>query len=229
MFIEDVSLWAALGGGLASFFTPCVLPMVPVYLGSLASTDIFKKDVAGKRHILFLHSLSFVLGFAAVFTLMGALVGLAGISINPNSLAVKTIAGGLLIFFGLFILLSFKIPQLNFTKRLTPRAVTGGGYIRSFFTGAVFTIAWTPCVGPILGSVLTIASVSETVWEGAYLLLIFSIGLGIPFLIIGIGFDELLPVIKKFQKYSVIVYIISGILLILAGILIATGNMRLFV
>ncbi|MBG7617136.1 MAG: sulfite exporter TauE/SafE family protein [Chloroflexi bacterium] len=229
MFIEDVSLWAALGGGLASFFTPCVLPMVPIYLGSLASTDIFNKDVTGKRHVLFLHSLSFVLGFAAIFTLMGAFVGLAGISINPNSPAIKTIAGGLLIFFGLFIILSFKIPQLNFTKRLTPRAATGGGYIRSFFTGAVFTIAWTPCVGPILGSVLTIASVSETVWEGAYLLLIFSIGLGIPFLIIGIGFDELLPVIKKFQKYSVIVYIISGILLILAGILIATGNMRLFV
>jgi len=99
------------------------------------------------------------------------------------------------------------------------------GYLRSFFIGAAFSISWTACVGPILGSILAIAATQETAWEGAYLLVVYSLGLGLPFLIIGIAFDFFTPVLKKIQRYSTVIRLASGLLLILIGILILTGNL----
>jgi len=99
------------------------------------------------------------------------------------------------------------------------------GYLRSFFTGAIFSLAWTPCVGPILGSILTLAAVSETAWHGGYLLAIYSLGLGLPFLIIGAAFDSVSPWLKRIHRYSSLIYIISGVLLIVVGVLILTNRL----
>ena len=225
--MENISFIAALGAGLASFLSPCVVPMVPVYLASLAGPEILKDGYRPKRRIIFLHSLSFVLGFTFVFTAMGALVGLAGININPNSIVVQRIVGSLLILFGLFMLVTLKVPWLNLEKRLSPSLGRTGGYLRSFLTGAVFTLAWTPCISPILGSILAIAFNTDTAWQGAYLLLVFSIGMGIPFLIIGAAFDTLIPFIKKLNKYTRWIYVTSGVLLISLGIIIISGNIHL--
>ena len=216
----------AFGAGLVSFVSPCALPMVPVYLASLAGPEVLEARAATSRRPVFLHSLSFVLGFALVFTMMGAAAGLAGIVINPNSPLVQKIVGGLLIAFGLFMLAALKIPQLNYERHLSPSLGTTSGYLRSFLTGGIFTLAWTPCVSPILGGILTLALGSETAWHGAYLLLTYSLGLGLPFLVIGAAFSSIRPLLKAIHRYSSLVHIISGILLVSVGIVILTGNLN---
>ena len=223
--MENISIFAAFGAGLASFITPCVLPLVPVYIASLAGPEILDSKTAVNRMPIFLHSLSFVLGFSIVFTLMGALVGLAGIPINPNDPLVQKISGSIILFFGFFMLASLKIPWLNYEKRLSPSLGKTSNYLRSFLIGGTFSLAWTPCIGPILGSVLTLAANSETAWQGTYLLAIYSLGLGLPFLIIGAAFSSISPLLKRINRYSRIIYIISGVILVVVGILIITGNL----
>ena len=156
---------------------------------------------------------------------MGAVVGLTGYALNPDYALLCKIAGSLLIAFGLFILLALWVPWLNYEKRLTPSMGNTTGYLRSFLIGAVFSLSWTACVGPILGGILTIASVKATAWQGAYLLAVYSLGLGIPFLIIGVAFDSILPLLKRIHRYSRIIYIVSGLLLIAVGVLILTNKL----
>ena len=221
----DISLLVAFGAGLASFVSPCVLPLVPVYLASLAGPEILEPRVKRIRLPIFFHSLSFVIGFSLVFIMMGVLVGLAGIAINPNSPLVQRVSGGLLVAFGLFMLLTLKVPWLNYEKRLNPSLGNTTGYLRSLLIGAIFPVAWIPCTSWILGGILTLAATSDTVWRGAYLLAIYSLGLGLPILAMGIAFDFITPLLKRINRYSVWVYIISGLLLIAVGILILTGRL----
>lgn len=221
----EISFLVAFSAGLLSFLSPCVLPLVPVYLASLAGPEIFDAKATRKRMPIFLHSLSFVLGFSLVFTMMGTLVGLAGVVINPNSPLVQSLSGSLLIVFGLFMLAALKIPWLNYEKRLSPSLGNNTGYLRSLLIGGVFTLAWIPCTSPLLGSVLALALNSETAWQGGYLLAIYSLGLGLPFLIIGATFGSIRPLLKRIQRYSRLIYIISGILLVAVGILILTNNL----
>ena len=226
--MENISLLSAFGAGLASFISPCVLPLVPVYFASLCGPEILDAKAAVSRVPVLLHSLSFVLGFTIVFTVMGSLVGLAGIAITPNSPLVQRISGGLMIAFGLFMLAALKVPWLNYEKRLAPSLGATTGYLRSFLIGGVFCLAWTPCISPLLGSVLTLAWSSQTAWQGAYLLAIYSLGLGLPFLIVGAAFSSITPLLKRIQRYSRLVYIISGVLLITVGILTLTNRLVLF-
>jgi len=219
---DNVSLLVAFGAGLSSFLLPCVIPLVPVYFASLYGPEIFDSGTR-KRFPVFLHAVSFVLGFTVLFTMVGAGVGLLGLALNPNSALVRWVSGGLLILFGSIMLASLKIPWLNLEKRLTPSQNIATGYLRSFLTGAIFSVAWTPCVGPVQGAVLTVAWTSQSAWEGAYLLAIYSLGLGLPFLVVGAAFDFATPLIRKFNQYSRVLYIISGSLLITMGILVL-GN-----
>ena len=177
---------------------------------------------------IFLHSFSFVMGFTIVFIIMGVGAGLAGFAISSHLTVIRQIAGGLLVFLGAFLLVAQKIPWLNYEKRLSPSRSSSTGYLRSLLTGAIFALAWTPCVGPILGGILALAWSSETVWSGAYLLALYSLGLGIPFLIIGAAFDLVLPLLKRIQRYSRAIYIFSGVLLIVVGILILTNKLVWF-
>ena len=226
--MEKISFLAAFGAGLASFVSPCVLPLVPVYLASLAGPEIFVTGAYKSRIPIVLHSLSFVLGFSLVFTMMGVLVGLTGIVISPYSVVVRQVVGSLLIVFGLFMLAALRVPWLNYERRLAPSLGTTTGYLRSFLTGGIFCLAWTPCVSPLLSSVLTLALGSETAWHGAYLLAIYSLGLGLPFLIIGIAFDSITPLLRRIHRYSRLIYIISSLLLITIGVLILTNSLTWF-
>ena len=226
--MDNISFLVAFGAGVASFVSPCVLPLVPVYLASLAGPEIFEARATRSRVPIFLHSLSFVVGFSIVFTALGAAVGLAGLFIGAHLAAIRTISGGLLIAFGLFMLVALKVPWLNYEKRLAPSRGITTGYLRSLLTGAIFCLAWTPCVGPILAGILTLAWGSETAWHGAYLLAIYSLGLGLPFLAIGAAFDSLTPLLKRITRYSSIIYIASGALLIIVGILILTNRLAWF-
>ena len=225
--MEDVSLAVAFGAGLLSFFSPCVLPLVPVYLASVCGTEILEVEKPKARFPIFFHSLSFVIGFAIIFVALGAAAGLAGFAIGSHSLILK-IAGGLLIAFGVFLLASLKFPWLNYEKRVAPSLGATSGYLRSMLIGAIFPLAWTPCVGPVLGGILALAWSSETAWQGAYLLAIYSLGLGIPFLVIGIAFDFFRPLLRRLHRYSTWSYLISGLLLITVGILTLTNTLNWF-
>jgi len=225
--MENISAIAAFVAGLASFLLPCVLPLAPIYLAILAGPEILEPGADKKNVRVFLLSLTFVAGFSAVFIGLGAGAGLAGLAISINFFLIKQVAGILLIVFGTLFLLSQKVPQLNFQKRLTPSQSTKTGYIRSFATGAIFSMVSMTCATYILGGILMLAAVSATAWRGASLLAIYSLGLGIPFLIIGAAFDRVTPLLKRIQRHSKAVYITSGAVLIVLGILVTTGRLTL--
>jgi cytochrome c-type biogenesis protein len=225
--VENISAIAAFVAGLTSFLLPCVLPLAPIYLAILAGPEILEPGADKKNVRIFLHSLTFVAGFSAVFIGLGAGAGLAGLAISINFFLIKQVAGILLIVFGTLFLLSQKVPQLNFQKRLTPSQSTKTGYIRSFATGAIFSMASMTCATYILGGILMLAAASATAWRGASLLAIYSLGLGIPFLIIGAAFDRVTPLLKRIQRHSKAVYITSGAVLIVLGILVTTGRLTL--
>jgi cytochrome c-type biogenesis protein len=224
MMAENISLIVAFGGGLLSFLSPCVLPMVPVYLVSICGPGMLEPAAERSRVHIFFNSLSFVVGFSVIFIAYGAVAGLAGFALGSAPI-VQKIAGGLLIAFGLFILGALKFPWLNYEKRINPSLGSTTGYLRSLFIGAVFSLGWAPCIAGIAGGILGLALYSATVWWGIYMMTIFSLGLGIPFLIIGIAFDSVVPLLRRIQHYSRIIYIISGLLLIIVGILILTGKL----
>lgn len=226
--MENITLLVVFGAGLLSFLSPCVLPMVPVYLTILTGPEIIEKGAAGNRLVIFLHSLSFVTGFALIFSALGAIAGLTAFAINPSSTVLNNISGSLMIAMGLFMLLALKVPRLNYARGFTPAMGATTGYLRSFFIGAIFTLAWTACVGPILGGVLAIALNSATAWRGAYLLAVYSLGLGLPFLVIGLAFDFARPLLRGLSRYSRVVHIVSALLLVTVGGLVLANKITWF-
>ena len=222
--MDHIPFIAAFGAGLASFLSPCVLPLVPVFLTSLAGPEaLVEKEFQRSR--TFFSSLSFVLGFGIIFTLAGALAGLAGISLSPNSLTVRLISGTVMTILGLLMLLALKIPALNMEARVNLRLGKTSGHIRAALIGGSFALAWTPCLSPILGGILMLALNSATAWKGALLLAVYSIGMGLPFLVIGLAFSALHPWLKRLNKYSQYIYIASGLILLSFGILILAGKL----
>ena len=222
--MADISLWTAFGGGVLSFLSPCVLPLVPVYLASLVGPEILEPGAKRISLGLFLHSVCFVIGFSTVFVSLGTIAGLAGLAINSQTI-VRYLAGSLLLGFGLFMLASWKVPRLNYEKRLTPSQGATTGYLRSLLIGGIFALAWTPCVGPVLGGILALALDSATACKGAWLLAAYSLGLGIPFLVIGTIFGWITPLVKQLSRYSRLGYVISGVLLSSVGILVLTDRL----
>ena len=226
--MEEIPLLLAFGYGLLSFLSPCVLPLVPVYLASLAGPEIFESQSRRRKLPIFWHSLAFVIGFSMIFTLWGAGAGLIGSTLVQYSVVIRQVAGGLLIAFGLLMLAALKIPWLNFERRLNLSLGTTTGYLRSLLIGAIFPVAWIPCTSWVLGGILMLASTSETAAQGAYLLAIYSLGLGLPFLAIGVAFDLLTPLLRNISRYSTWIYIVSSLLLIAVGILILADKLVWF-
>ena len=215
----------AFGGGLLSFFSPCVLPLVPAYLANLAGVTAIDPNTRRSYLPTLFHSLSFVLGFSIIFIGLGASVGLIGTAITAHSDLLRQIAGVLIIAFGIFLIAAFKLPWLNYEKRLTTKTGSNPGYFRSIGIGAAFALGWTPCIGPILGAILTLAMSSQTVGEGALLLAVYSLGMGIPFIILGLIWGAIMPLWKSINRHLGTISIVSGVLLIIVGILMLTGNL----
>lgn len=223
--MTQISYIVAFSGGLLSFFSPCVLPLVPAYLANLAGVTAIDPNTRRSYLPTLFHSLSFVLGFSIIFIGLGASVGLIGTTITAYSALLRQIAGGLIIAFGVFLIAAFKLPWLNYEKRLNPTVGSNPGYLRSIGIGAAFALGWTPCIGPILGAILTLAWSSQTVAEGALLLATYSLGMGIHFIILGLVWGAIMPFWKSINRYLGVISIVSGVLLIIVGILILTGNL----
>ena len=222
MATENITLPAALLAGLLSFLSPCVLPLVPIYLGYITGTAVSSLD-SSKRLTTLIHAAFFVLGFGLLFVALGATAGLLGSLVNTILPYLIKIGGAILIVLGLHMTGLITIPFLALEKRLELRQSERKNYGSSFLVGVVFAAGWTPCVGPVLSGILMLAADSQTVSHGALLLAFYSLGLGLPFLVVAALVDVAVPALRKMAKYVRIVSILGGVLLILMGILLLAG------
>ena len=220
--------------GILTFLAPCTLPLVPAYLGFISgvSTEDLQNPITAKsaKRKIFLNGLFFILGFSAVFVVLGSLAGLFGQLLFGYRIWLSRIGGIFVILFGLFMLNVVKIPFLSREIQIkTPSFFQKGGRTNSFVLGATFGLGWTPCVGPILGSILTLSAASTTVFQGAFLLAVFSLGLAVPFLVIAASFSSASSHIAKLGKLLKVISIIGGLFLIFLGILLLTNKLGVWI
>jgi cytochrome c-type biogenesis protein len=203
--------------GIVIFISPCMLPMLPLYFSYIIGQETENKS----RKALF-NSLGFVLGFTIVFVSLGALAGTLGSFLIRYRTTVNIVSGLFIVFLGLNFMGAIKIPFLNRTMKLQNKR-KGNSFLSSILFGLVFSIGWTPCVGPLLSSALLQASSSGNVWNGILLLFTFSMGLGIPFIVSSMLVDRLKNTFDFIKKHYRVINLISGIFLVLVGILMITG------
>ena len=224
----DVTIWIAFTAGLLSYFSPCVLPLIPSYLtyiSGLSFAELKDSDAGSKvRLTVILHSLAFIAGFSAVFITLGALAGFASASFQiylRDGLGIVQKIGGVMIFlFGIHLSGLFHFGMLLGEKRIQLRNKPTG-FIGTFLVGIAFAAGWTPCIGPILGAILAIAAGSSGgVGKGILLLTFYSAGLGVPFLVSGVLFHSFLSFFDRFKKHIRIIEVFTGLLLMFAGILL---------
>lgn len=220
--------------GILTFLAPCTLPLVPAYLGFISgvSAKDLQDPLAAKqaKRKIFLNGLFFILGFSAVFVILGSIAGFFGQLLFGYRIWLSRIGGIFVILFGLFMLNVIKIPFLSREIQIkTPSFFQKGSKINSFVLGSTFGLGWTPCVGPILGSILTLAAASTTAFQGAFLLGVFSLGLAVPFLVIAAGFGSASAHIAKLGKLLNIISIIGGLFLIFLGILLFTNKLGIWI
>ena len=213
--MEEVSLPIAYGAGVVAFVSPCVLPLVPIYLANLAGVVSLSTET--KRWVVCFHALSFVIGFTIFYTAVGASAGLIGWFIPANTL--RLISGTVILVFGIIFLASLKIPWLNYWFHWGRPFWGKVGYLRSALMGMAFAFGIGPCTGYILGGILTLAAKSQTAGKGASLLAVYSLGLGMPFLAISLLLERAFPIMNWLKRRSSIIIVVSGLLLIVIGIL----------
>lgn len=207
--------------GLLAFVSPCILPLLPVYIFYLTGVS----DYADIRHPrLIKNSIAFVIGLTLVFVSLGATASLLGQFLQENISVIRKISGIVMVVLGLNFAGVIRLNFLNFDKHLEYHTQKLD-FFTSVVFGMVFAFGWTPCVGAFLGSALLLAGNAESIWQGIAMLLLFSIGLGLPFILFAILFDRAGPVLKTLQKYHRAISVISGLVLILAGILMYTDKL----
>ena len=222
---ESLGPLFAFSAGLFSFLSPCVLPLFPSYLSFITgmSVDRLAADVTGgARGRVLLHSAAFIAGFTTVFVSLGASFSAAGQFFLDYRDWIRIAGGALIVVFGLYIAGILRIGVFTRTKQLQIRSKPAG-FIGSYAVGLTFAIGWTPCVGPILGSILTLASNDKTVQQGVGLLLAYSAGLGVPFLLSSVALGGFLKFFKKYRPFIPTVERAAGLLLVAVGILVVTN------
>jgi cytochrome c-type biogenesis protein len=223
------SFVAALAAGVVSFLSPCVLPLVPGYVSFLAGTSVGRGRGAGHDPSTILAAALFVLGFTAVFVALGSTASLAGSLLSPYRGLLGRLSGLLIAAFGVLMLGIVRLPWLYGEARIDPsRARSLGGWAAPAM-GVAFAFAWTPCVGPVLGSILVLAGSAAGVGRGAALLLVYSLGLGIPFLLVAALLDRLRGTLRWLERHALVVQRVAGALLIAFGTVLALGMLPLVV
>lgn len=207
--------------GLLSFLSPCVLPLVPSYVGFI--TGMTLPEVTGRRRAALAHALLFVGGFSLVFVLLGASATALGRTLNYYQIWLQRVGGVLIILFGLLCLGVFRVGLLTQERRvhLERKPV---GYLGSALVGMAFAAGWTPCIGPVLGGILGLAATSKDVSRGMQLLAVYSAGLALPFLIAAVAVESFLDWFQRFRPFLPWVMRISGVMLVIVGVLLVTGE-----
>lgn len=220
---ESASLGATVAfvAGLLSFLSPCVLPLVPSYLGFI--TGFTLEEMTGRRRLAMVHSLLFVIGFSLVFILLGASATALGRALNYYQEWVTRIGGVLVIFFGLYLVGVIKLGFMDQEQRLhLDRKPLG--YLGSVGVGMAFGAGWTPCIGPMLGAILSMAASQTDMQRGVILLAWYSAGLAVPFLLTAWAVETFLDLFKKFRRVMPMVQKVGGALLLLVGVLMVSGQ-----
>jgi cytochrome c-type biogenesis protein len=225
---QEVSVLIAFAAGFLSFISPCVLPLVPSYITYITGVSFHDLTDQEKRKKVkwttLIHSCLFILGFSTVFILMGASASYLGQILSKYQTWIMKIGGILIILLGIHFILQI-FPFLQIEKRFEMKRKPLG-YLGSFFVGIVFAAGWTPCIGPILSTILIYASTSQQMATGIILLASYSLGLGIPFLLASLAFNLFLSTFEKIRGYMKVIIFISGFFLIGVGILLLTGTFR---
>jgi cytochrome c-type biogenesis protein len=223
MHDQNITYAVAFSAGLFSFISPCVLPLIPSYITYITGLSFHDLQAQHPTHIVrrktLFHSICFVLGFTAIFVLFGASATLAGSLLQQYSNVIRKIGGVLIVLFGIHTTGLVPFGFLLGEKRVTIHHKPAG-YVGSFLVGLVFAAGWTPCIGPILAAILMVAANEKQVNQGILLLLIYSLGLGIPFIFSSLALHHFLSLFNRFKRFIRIFEVITGIFLMLVGILI---------
>ncbi len=215
----------AFSAGLFSFLSPCVLPLFPSYVSFITGMSVgdLTADLTGAaRRRVMLHALAFVAGFSLVFVSLGASFSAAGQFLLDYRDLIRRVGGVLIVLFGFYIAGVFKLGLLGRTKQLQLREKPAG-YLGSLAVGITFAIGWTPCVGPILGAILSLAGTAETVQRGIGLLIAYSAGLGLPFLLSAVALGSFLRFFKRYRPFIPVMERAAGALLVVVGVLVFTN------
>jgi cytochrome c-type biogenesis protein len=215
----------AFSAGLFSFLSPCVLPLFPSYLSFITGMsvgDLSGDLTAAARRRVLLHSVTFVLGFSLVFVALGASFSAAGQALFLYRDWIRIVGGVMIVVFGLYIAGLLNIGLFARTQQWQIREKPAG-YVGSFLVGVTFAIGWTPCVGPILGAILSLAGTADTVQRGVWLLIAYSAGLGVPFLLSAVALGSFLKFFKRYRPFIPVVERGAGFLLVIVGVLVATN------
>jgi len=223
-----LSVVTAFVAGIISFLSPCVLPLVPGYLSIISgvSLDQLKENAHDKslRRAVILASIMFIIGFSITFIALGATATAVSKALLVRMPMLRKIAGAIIFIFGLHILGVFRINALYQDKRMH-HVQTKSGLLGALVLGLVFALGWSPCLGPILATILALASEQDTVAKGVFLLAVYSFGLGVPFLLTSLGLNQFLSFYTRFKKHFRALEIVSGVLVLGIGILIFTDQM----
>ena len=212
----------AFGAGLISFLSPCVLPLIPGYISYISCQSL--QEILNKKEINFFPLILFCLGFSTVFVILGASASFLGQTLLQNSEILRIAAGIIIIIFSLQLIGVINIPYLNFEKRFD--AKESRNILFPYVIGVAFGFGWTPCIGPILGSILALASIEETLIRAVILLILYSLGLAFPFVLSGYLIQRFLLFSKNFRKNINLISKIGGIILLVTGILILTNQLQ---
>jgi len=228
--VAEITLAVAVVAGLASFVAPCILPMIPAFLAYISGTTLSELNqkngsntITINRTNIVLNSVFFVIGFSVVFSTLGVIIN-SVLTTSAGELVegLNYVGGIIIIGFGVFLLLSTKINKLNMEKKFFPKS-SKSSYPMSFVFGLAFAVGWTPCVGPILGTILTLAATTPSV--AFNLLLLYSLGLGIPFILIGVFYSRATRIIRSMSKHLKYYNVLLGAFIILLGILVFTNQL----
>ncbi|MFQ5538374.1 MAG: cytochrome c biogenesis CcdA family protein [Gemmatimonadota bacterium] len=221
--MNEVGILIALTAGVLSFLSPCVLPLVPSYLAFVTGMSLEDLESGVNRRATLIHSVLFVVGFSAIFILLGASASFLGQFLQQYEVWVARVGGVIIILLGLHLTGVFRLLPLMREKRFHVNDKPAG-YLGTLGVGMAFGAGWTPCIGPVLGAILTYGFSQETVWAGVGLLTVYSIGLAVPFLVAALALDWFLQAFQRFRRWMPVVERVSGALLIVLGVLLLTGT-----
>lgn len=225
MDFTNITLGLALLAGLASFLSPCVFSLVPAYIGYLGGRAAGGESVGrNNRWITFTHGLAFVLGFSVVFVLLGVATSAFGSLLYDLRFILAKVGGIVVVIFGLHMIGVYRIPFLEYDTRIQELPDPKWGYFSSALLGVFFSAGWSPCVGPVLGAILTLALNGGSISQGAGLLTAYSAGLAIPFLIAALGVGWVSTTLQKYSKLMRYVEIAMGVVLVVIGIMLFVGT-----
>ncbi|MEW5921423.1 MAG: cytochrome c biogenesis protein CcdA [Bacillota bacterium] len=223
----DLNILIAFTAGLLSFFSPCVLPLLPAYLGALGALAFpgakGANAAAPGRNRVLLPALAFICGFAVIFIVMGLAAGLLGRALLAYRELIYRLGGIVIIFFALVQLNVLKFSFLLRSWRLVSRVPAAGGFISAMLMGAVFSAGWSPCVGPVLGGILLLAMVASSTLQAAYYLVAYTAGMAVPFFLVALFLEGFMLKRGKLNRYLPFFTRLSGLLLLLLGILLVSG------